>query len=64
MRDGRRLDTQSAAGDIESVRSHALAEVSALPDHVRGLDNADPPYPVEVSEQLQADRDRILSQVR
>lgn len=64
MRDGRRMDTPNAVGDIESVRAHAQAEVAALPDHVRGLDNADPPYPVEISERLRADRDRILSQVR
>ena len=45
---------RTAAGrrDLSDVRTHAAASVRNLPVRLRALENADPPYPVSVSERL------------
>jgi nicotinate phosphoribosyltransferase len=41
-------------GDLETARARAKAEIAVLPDAVRGIKTADPPYPVAVSAALEA----------
>lgn len=50
MHNGRRL----AAGcvDLESIRQYTQEQILRLPDHVRAITPAHPPYPVEVSRAL------------
>ena len=57
MRGGRRL----AAGQIDlgEARDHAATELGRLPEHVRAIEHADPPYPVEVSAALRSYQDEI-----
>jgi nicotinate phosphoribosyltransferase len=50
MRGGRRLAPSPA---LAAVRTHASAQLAALPEALRALDPA-PPYPVAVSEPLRA----------
>lgn len=38
--------------DLESARAYASQQIALLPDHVRVLTKAEPPYPVEVSPGL------------
>lgn len=61
MFEGRIVDEES--GDLERARERAAREIEALPERVRALAPADPPYPVEVSAALAADRDRVLARV-
>jgi nicotinate phosphoribosyltransferase len=51
MRDGRRTVPPEP---LETARARAAAELAALPDAVRGLAPAEPPYPVAVSRALDA----------
>lgn len=51
MEGGRRLEV----GDLEEARKRARDEIARLPDPVRGLAPAEPPYPVRVSERLEAE---------
>jgi len=53
MVNGRR--TAAGRVDLEEARANAKREIAALPDAVRCLDHADPPYPVGVSDRLQSD---------
>ena len=55
MRGGRRVGKRS----LEEVRAHARAERERLPARLRALAPADPPYPVELSATLAAERDRV-----
>ncbi len=55
MRGGRRTGAVSLA----QARAHAKEECSRLPAHLRALDPAKPPYRVELSEALAAERDRV-----
>jgi nicotinate phosphoribosyltransferase len=57
MRGGRRLPAGRVA--LAEARRHAATELSRLPDGVRSLARADPPYPVEVSAALQACQQEI-----
>jgi nicotinate phosphoribosyltransferase len=50
MRDGVRLDAGEVA--LDEIREHANSELHRLTTHVRGLEPADPPYPVSVSAAL------------
>ncbi|MGC8873909.1 MAG: nicotinate phosphoribosyltransferase [Chloroflexia bacterium] len=38
--------------DIDSARSYAREQIALLPEHVRALEPAEPPYPVEISPGL------------
>jgi len=42
------------APDLEQVRRYAQAEMGRLPDRLRALDKADPPYPVQIADPLEA----------
>lgn len=41
--------------ELQESREHLTSELQMLPDHLRALDTATPPYPVSFSKQLQAD---------
>ncbi|HEX6940979.1 MAG TPA: nicotinate phosphoribosyltransferase [Longimicrobiales bacterium] len=53
MERGRRLPAGRAT--LDAARARAADEIARLPDHVRALEPADPPYPVRISERLAAD---------
>lgn len=53
MVNGRRMDAGRV--NLDQARANAKREIAALPDAVRSLDRADPPYPVAVSDQLRRD---------
>ena len=61
MEDGERL----AAGrrTLEEAREYARTALAELPARVRGLDAADPPYPVEVSDALARRQERVAETV-
>jgi len=50
MAEGRRTD--AGRGSLEEARRRARRELDRLPARVRGIDPADPPYPVETSRAL------------
>jgi len=50
--------------DLEAARERARRETAALPDALRGLARADPPYPVEVSRALRERQDAIQAALR
>ncbi len=52
MKGGRRLPAGSEP--LERLRERAAVEAAALPERVRALAPADPPYPVEISPALEA----------
>lgn len=58
MEGGRRLE--AGREDLDAARARAREELARLPDPVRGLEPADPPYPVEVSDALLRDRDSVV----
>jgi nicotinate phosphoribosyltransferase len=49
---------------LDEARTHAAEEVRALPQRLRELAPADPPYPVEVSEELLARQASIAAALR
>jgi nicotinate phosphoribosyltransferase len=49
-------------GTLDDVRAHARAELDRLPSRLRRLETADPPYAVEVSEELARARDTLHRQ--
>jgi nicotinate phosphoribosyltransferase len=49
MRAGERLEHQ----DLEAIRRYAREQIERLPERVRALEPAQPPYPVELSPALQ-----------
>jgi nicotinate phosphoribosyltransferase len=57
MAGGERLPGDAC--DIEQARRRVEEQVASLPLPLRGLDPADPQYPVIVSEELEEDRARI-----
>jgi nicotinate phosphoribosyltransferase len=58
MRAGRRLPGSSPG--LAEVRRYCHDELSALPPEVLALEPADPPYPVDLSLPLKAERDHLL----
>jgi nicotinate phosphoribosyltransferase len=52
MRSGRRLP--EGGRSLQETRAYAAREVAALPERLRRMDAARPPYPVEVSPALRA----------
>jgi nicotinate phosphoribosyltransferase len=62
MRAGRRLPEGRVA--LPEARAHAARELSALPPRLRRLGAALPPYPVEISQELGAARDRAIRERR
>ena len=57
MRQGRRL---SAAPALPEIRAYAQGEIAKLPEAVRALGPAEPPYPVTMSSELE----RYIAEVR
>jgi nicotinate phosphoribosyltransferase len=56
MEGGRRLPAGEA--DHHQARKRAATELARLPDRFRALEDADPPYPVEVSASLERESQR------
>ena len=50
MQQGRRLP--AGTPDLEAIRRHARDQTTRLPERIRRITPADPPYPVEVSQAL------------
>jgi nicotinate phosphoribosyltransferase len=51
MRDGRRC---TGPADLEAARAHAATQIALLPERVRAMQRAEPPYHVEISSELAA----------
>jgi len=62
MRGGRRLD--AAREPLDAARERARAGIEALPATLRGLEPADPPYPVRVSRGLREARRAVIEHLR
>ncbi len=62
MASGRRLPAGRAT--LDEARARAAAELARLPDRVRAIEPADPPYPVRVSDRLEADAADAARRVR
>ena len=60
MKDGARLTAPDA---LTTIRERARREVARLPERIRNLEPAEPPYPVEVSDALTAERDRVRAEI-
>jgi nicotinate phosphoribosyltransferase len=60
MRGGRRLHAEP--GGPGEARARAREEIARLPDAVRGLEPATPPYPVALSPRLQAHFEEVARQ--
>ncbi len=56
MKDGRRM---AAPENLEAIRERAAADLARLPDRLRALAPADPPYPVHVSPRLRKLADEV-----
>ncbi|HEX4803288.1 MAG TPA: nicotinate phosphoribosyltransferase [Myxococcaceae bacterium] len=61
MRAGRRL---SPPEPLDRIRARARDEIALLPAALRQISRAEPPYPVEPSAALMAERDRVLAKLR
>jgi nicotinate phosphoribosyltransferase len=59
MREGRRLPGAEVA--LADIRAHAAAERARLPESLRGLAPAVPPFPVLVSERLAAYQGEVIA---
>lgn len=62
MKGGRRLI--EGPTDLGTARNRTRDEIARLPDRIRGLDPAIPPYPVGLSRELQGARDKIYARLR
>jgi len=62
MRGGRRLP--ESRDTLENARERARRDVAELPARCRGLEPADPPYPVEVSLALREEQARLTARLR
>ena len=60
MRDGKRL--VSPTHDLDETRRYAAEQIARLPQSVRDLPEADPPYPVEISPNLKAYYQEVVRQ--
>lgn len=61
MADGERTDAGRV--DLDEARERAAREIARLPDRVRGIEPADPPYEVEISDALDAHRRAVIDRV-
>jgi nicotinate phosphoribosyltransferase len=59
MREGKRL--ASASPTLDEIRALAAEEIAKLPERLRRLEVADPPYRVDVSEALRAQAGRTVT---
>jgi nicotinate phosphoribosyltransferase len=60
LRAGERVD---AAPDVSAIRAHTGRQLAALPQSLRTLDDADPPYPVTVSAALRRTADELAAEI-
>ena len=58
MRDGARLVPPTA--NLAETRGYTAEQIGRLPETVRGLPEADPPYPVEISAKLNAYHQEVV----
>lgn len=67
MAGGRRTGFAATDADhrtlLDRARDRARDELSRLPDRVRSLEDADPPYPIEVSDGLTRLRHEVIERV-
>jgi nicotinate phosphoribosyltransferase len=61
MRKGKRL--HAGMVDLTTARQYAQEQITRLPERVRGIAPADPPYPVDVSEKLSDLQQRIIKEL-
>jgi len=61
MRAGKRLPDMAV--DLKAARTYAGKQVARLPERVKKITPADPPYPVDVSQQLSDLQQRIIKQL-
>ena len=61
MRGGTRLPAGSV--DLDSARRYAQQQIARLPERVRAIAPADPPYPVEISPKLRGLQQRIIHEL-
>ena len=59
MRDGVRI-IPATARIFPKLRRYAAEQIGRLPETVRGLPEADPPYPVEISAKLNAYHQEVV----
>jgi len=50
----------SAREDLETIRARCREEISRLPGEIRSITPAETPYPVRVSQSLEAEQQRLL----
>ncbi|RMF72340.1 MAG: nicotinate phosphoribosyltransferase [Alphaproteobacteria bacterium] len=62
VRNGR--PTALATRSLEEIRHHAAEALARLPDAVRALSPANPPYPVAISEELQRKHAEVMTRIR
>ncbi len=62
MTKGRRIDAAREA--LEAARERARREIERLPEHIRALAPADPPFPVEISPELERARESVERDIR
>ena len=60
MREGERLIPSTH--DLADTRRYAAEQIARLPEVVRALPEADPPYPVEISPKLSAYHEEVVRQ--
>jgi nicotinate phosphoribosyltransferase len=58
MQRGKR--TEAGQQGLQAARDRAREEIGRLPDQVQGIERAEPPYPVSLSDELSAFRDQIV----
>jgi len=61
MERGRHLEARDE--DLDRLRDRTREELDRLPDRIRGIDEADPPYEVEVSPELEAYTGKVVGWV-
>ncbi len=62
MREGTRLPAGQV--DLDAIRDYAREQMDRLPESVRSLAKAEPPYPVEMSEDLQDYQRRTTREIQ
>lgn len=61
MEHGRRMAGKKA--DLNALRAHARAQLQRLPERVRAIEAADPPYPVRVSAALRHHQQAVTAAI-
>jgi nicotinate phosphoribosyltransferase len=61
MKGGKRV--APAPQTLEEIRARAAEEIAKLPERLRGLEVAEPPYSVEISQALRAEAERLRARL-